>query len=167
MDKKLLIQFEVKKSEIIHKQTERMMGCIRTLSQMESKGYNSLLLYIDGYNDIPDELYEIPEVRIWMKKLFRIVPHFLYYIFQEEEDSYGRLLACITDVESAYQGEWLPTSSYNIRNVPRYTYKVNIKNEDYFRLEKAMRNHILESGNLDHFKSLDLFNKVLGIKEQN
>jgi len=45
--------------------------------------YNSLVLNIDGYNDVADELYSIPEVRNYMSGLHKRWPWFLFFFNAE------------------------------------------------------------------------------------
>lgn len=42
-----------------------------------------LLFGISGYDDDPRELYEIPEVRPWMKKLDEAFPYWFYFLNRE------------------------------------------------------------------------------------
>ncbi len=46
---------------------------------------------VDGYNDDDRELFEIPEVKTYFRKLDKIAPHFLFFIASEENGAYVRL----------------------------------------------------------------------------
>ncbi|KJD43294.1 hypothetical protein [Paenibacillus terrae] len=78
----------------------------RSLNFLQEQGAHSfgkIITMFDGYNDIKDEIYEINEVRTWVKELFQLYPHFLYFI-NYSFDSHITLLSSVSDVEISYTG---------------------------------------------------------------
>ena len=57
----------------------------------------SLIIQVDGYEDDPRELFEIPEVRAFFRGLVQAWPHFLWFAHRGV-GSVGLLLALLCDV---------------------------------------------------------------------
>jgi len=51
-----------------------------------------------GYDNTPQEIYEIKSIRKFTEKLFRKYPYILYFICNFESNA-GLLLACIADIK--------------------------------------------------------------------
>ncbi|MGF2716489.1 hypothetical protein ACQUY5_30475 [Bacillus cereus] len=91
---------------IIHVQREevegavysRIMKHIRTIDKRGSRGYASLIITFNGYDDIPDSVFEIMDIRKYVQGLFSRVPHLLFYMANMPEVRENMLL-CICDFE--------------------------------------------------------------------
>ncbi|PGF05262.1 hypothetical protein [Bacillus toyonensis] len=91
---------------IIHVQREevegaiysRIMKHIRNIDKRESRGYASLIITFNGYDDIPDSVFEIMDIRKYVQGLFSRVPHLLFYMANMPEVRENMLL-CICDFQ--------------------------------------------------------------------
>ncbi|MFS0557489.1 hypothetical protein [Brevibacillus sp. 179-C9.3 HS] len=101
-DHEILI-FQLEKGEVTHQKFERLLSFIADLDKRQDKGFGSLMLAIDGWDHVPEELYEIPQVRKFMVKLIRMIPHLLFYLNPVNQMPY-QLLASLSDVQKFYHG---------------------------------------------------------------
>ncbi|MCM3130241.1 hypothetical protein SAMN05518848_112132 [Paenibacillus sp. PDC88] len=67
---------------------------------------------VESYDDTVEEVYEIREVRDWVYSIFRLFPHFIYFISMEF-DSHLTVLACLGDVETIRLGSYPLTPNEN------------------------------------------------------
>lgn len=72
--------FQLSKQEVVNLQFDRLLKEIQSVESGPTKGFSSIALTIDGYNDEVEELYEIQHVRRFFNRLIKKVPHFLYYV---------------------------------------------------------------------------------------
>jgi hypothetical protein len=103
MDKQLYM-YQVDKTEVIHKDFSGILKLLRFLDANKESTYQSLYLGFSGYDDIPDELFEIKAVRAWVQALVRKVPYLLYFI-NFEINSHVHVIGCLGDVDSILVGE--------------------------------------------------------------
>lgn len=64
----------------------------------------SLVLSVDGYDDDPREIYEIPEIRSFFSQLNDQWPYWLWFL-EHEHGSSITFLSLLCDVESAVPGQ--------------------------------------------------------------
>lgn len=60
--------------------------------------FDSLVLLVDGYNDHPDEIYAIPEIRSFFKELHRRWPWWAFFLSNENASmavAYFCLIDCV------------------------------------------------------------------------
>ncbi|HLI46792.1 MAG TPA: hypothetical protein VKU94_06325, partial [Geobacterales bacterium] len=81
------------------------------LDKKGSKAFGHTMILFDGYNDTATELYEIPQVRKFVKELFERYPHVLNYINFDLEGQ-NVLLMSLLDVEVFFKGEMLTFDEY-------------------------------------------------------
>ena len=62
--------------------------------------YDSLVLLVDGYNDHPDEIYAIPEIRSYGKELHRRWPWWAFFLSNENASMAVAYLCLIDCVDS-------------------------------------------------------------------
>jgi hypothetical protein len=55
---------------------------------------NNIVFQIDGYNDDPREIYEIPEIKAFYKKVFEKYPYMLYFLSNINSND-AWVLACL------------------------------------------------------------------------
>ncbi|MEH7266335.1 hypothetical protein V7132_26335, partial [Priestia megaterium] len=58
---------------------------IKTLNQRSDKGYQSLMLSVDGFKGNSRELYELEEFRRYVNLLINQVPQILFYIHDKNK----------------------------------------------------------------------------------
>lgn len=91
-----LINYEITKEEILSQNFEGIDDLMNTANQVGKGLYDSIFLMCGGYDDVADELYEIPEVKAYVKMMFKKYPHILYYI-SRRLDGDQWLLTCLSD----------------------------------------------------------------------
>ncbi|MBY0211159.1 hypothetical protein [Priestia aryabhattai] len=77
--------FELKKDEIRYLKFDRFLKVIKALNQRSDKGYQSLMLSVDGFKGTSRELYEIEEFRRYVNLLINQVPQILFYIHDKNK----------------------------------------------------------------------------------
>jgi hypothetical protein len=103
------------------------------------------MILFDGYNDTAKELYEVPQIRKYVKELFKRYPHVLNYVNFDLEGE-RHLLASLLDVEAMYKGERLTFAQHNKKYgmgtpMPRYQMKLHMDKETMRTLMTAMFVH--------------------------
>lgn len=76
---------ELRKDEIRYLKFDRFLKVIKTLNQRSDKGYQSLMLSVDGFKGNSRELYEIEELRRYVNLLINQVPQILFYIHDKNK----------------------------------------------------------------------------------
>jgi hypothetical protein len=105
MSKELMI-YRVEKEEILGLDYSRISDFFGELVKLKKKAMGNAVILVHGYDDIPDELYSIPEVREWAKGLIDKYPHLFYYMNFDLEGHIW-LLMSITDYVSVTTEEKL------------------------------------------------------------
>jgi hypothetical protein len=144
-DKSLFFYSVDKKEELFKMNFEGIDMFFDTLDKMGKKAFGNAMVLFDGYNDTAKELFEIPQVRKYVKELFKRYPHLLNYINFDLEGHHS-LLACLLDIQVAYKGERLTfdqhISRYGIETpLPRHNIYMSIPNELLVELTVAMFHH--------------------------
>lgn len=76
---------ELKKDEIRYLKFGQFLKVIKALNQRSDKGYQSLMLSVDGFKGTSRELYEIEEFRRYVNLLINQVPQILFYIHDKNK----------------------------------------------------------------------------------
>ncbi|MEC2463862.1 hypothetical protein P9X10_02945 [Bacillus cereus] len=118
------ILIHVQREEVEGAIYSRIMRHIRTLDKRENRGYASLVITFNGYDDIPDSVFEIMDIRKYVKGLFSRVPHLLFYMADMPEVRENMLL-CISDFEKLGSSEHIP-----------YEQLLELALEDYDKIPK-------------------------------
>ena len=61
---------------------------------------NSVALMIDGYNHDPREIYAIPEVRAFYKRLWEVWPYWLYFCNLDSENLMMMVMCCLESLDA-------------------------------------------------------------------
>jgi len=78
-----LFAYNVTDIEILDEDISQAVNFIQRMStskEIAQKAHNKLDVFISGYNSDPRELYEIREVRIWIRHLVEMCPNILYFL---------------------------------------------------------------------------------------
>jgi hypothetical protein len=88
---------KISKEEVLGRDFNRLFGLIEENEKNPiRKGFASVSLNIDGWDGISNPNYEIEEIRQFFLNLFRVMPHFLYYISPMKEAP-KTIIACLSD----------------------------------------------------------------------
>ncbi|MEK1829976.1 hypothetical protein AAAC51_15490 [Priestia megaterium] len=85
MEKGEIEFLELRKDEIRYLKFDRFLKVIKALNQRSDKGYQSLMLSVDGFKGNSRELYEIEEFRRYVNLLINQVPQILFYIHDKNK----------------------------------------------------------------------------------
>jgi hypothetical protein len=142
LGKKFFFYSVDKQEELFKMNFEGLDMFFHTLDSLGKDGIGHAMIMIDGYNDTATELYEIPQVRKFIKELFNRYPHVLNYInFDLEGQKY--MLACLFDVEMVSRGERLTFDQHAkkygpLTPMPRYDMRLKIDKEKMAEIMLAM-----------------------------
>ena len=103
-----LIVFNVSKKDIETLNMSNIETLLETLYKQGKKACGNLVITFSGYDDIPDEVYEIPEIRKWSAKFIELHPEVFYFLnhFLEADQI---ILTTLCDLTAIHVGE--PTKS--------------------------------------------------------
>lgn len=114
---------------------------------MGKSARQKILPMFSGYDHIPDEVYEIKEIRQWVGMVFEKLPYLLYYISTEDQLD-QLLLACILDVETIFVGEKLSPDQLifeqGVRrpeDLPKVPLKITIPTDRFKKMYKSISSH--------------------------
>lgn len=93
----------VTKLEVQKKDYMGIAKLFKVFKELKTEARGKLMLQFAGYEDTPDEIYEIKEIRDYVMGMFQRWPEMFYYITQNDIN-YKIILACIVDVEIVVQG---------------------------------------------------------------
>lgn len=92
-----LYALAIPKEHVLTSNFTMLHTIVKKVKDEPNAGYDSMLISFDDYNDTPDEIYEITEIRAWVKRAFKSYPHLLYFITNMEQNR-GMLIACVSDI---------------------------------------------------------------------
>lgn len=104
MDFNSLIVFQVEKEDISTLSLERAEKTLSTLKETGKPARGALAIMFSGYDDIPDEVFEIPAIREWSAKFVDRNPE-VFYFLNRELQSDQMILTTLCDVSSFHVGE--------------------------------------------------------------
>ena len=93
-----LIIHSVNKSEVIHKDTNALNQILKSLRKDLIKSYCKTMIIFDGYDNDQREIYEIREIRDYVRKLFD-ENNDLFYFITKMGSLNKVILACISDFQ--------------------------------------------------------------------
>jgi hypothetical protein len=98
-----LIALQISHHEVVTLNHKRAISFLDELAQMKGAAKSRVHLIFDGFDDVPEEIYEIEPIRTWMRTFADLVPHFLYFIGDQLGDNHVVLLASICTVRPRFQ----------------------------------------------------------------
>ena len=97
LDAYSLCMIGISKDEILTRDFRRIDEFMKLLHECKIESCQKVMITFMGYDNTPQEIYEIKPIRLFVEKLFRKYPYILYFITNFESNS-GLLLACIADI---------------------------------------------------------------------
>ncbi len=88
----------VNKSEVINKDTDALNQILKSLREDLIKSYCKIMITFDGYDNDKREIYEIQEIRDYVRKLFD-ENNDLFYFVTRMGSLNKVILACISDFQ--------------------------------------------------------------------
>lgn len=132
----IITEHEVERNDFTN-----IMKTLKVFMNAGKKGKDSLCISFYGYEDNPCEVYEILEIRNYVKLLFKKCPS-LFYFLSGMDYTRNNIFLCLCDLQSIKR-----TSSINVQAIPSeslireiidgvldYGEKVNDSNEELSKL---------------------------------
>lgn len=91
------IMVSISKEEVVSLNLNRVSYLFNIMKELKTNAYRKLIITFDGFDDTPEEVYEIQSIRKYMFRLFFNYPYMFYYISTFDLNM-KILLACIGDV---------------------------------------------------------------------
>lgn len=142
-----VVSLTVTRAAIEQKSTSGIERYFHQLTKNGPAAYQSVLFIFDGYDDTTEQVYEIKEIRDWVYSLFRLFPHFLYFI-NTRIDTHITLLACLGDVETLLVGNApLTPNQYDelgvdmVAYAPRHLYNITIDDDFFMAMDFALQKY--------------------------
>lgn len=87
-------------------------------SELKDK-FDSLILQVDGYNDHPEEIYCIPEVRVYFQELHKRWPWWAYFLNNSEMATMAITYLCLLKSIESYKRDSNPqcAAAFNPREL--------------------------------------------------
>jgi len=111
LDPKSLCMVGISKDEILTRDFRRLDEFIKLLHECKTSSRQKVMITFMGYDETPQEIYEIKPIRLFVEKLFRKYPYILYFITNFESNA-GLLLACIADIRMQVSVDKKPFTAY-------------------------------------------------------
>lgn len=144
--REVFILMPIEREEIENRDVSRVEDFLKTCAKIGKPIRQKCGLSVSGYDDIPDELFEIEDVRKFVEKLFRRNPHLLYYM--DVTIGYDEwLISSWADRVTAIRGdEHLGRNVYQVleeygTNPPQFEVHCAFNNEKFVNMLDALRKH--------------------------
>lgn len=92
-----LILYEIQKDEVEKSDYSRITQLFNELNKAKIKGRSKIVISF-AYNDDTRELYEIPEVVKYIKDIFKIFPHLVYFLLPNQQTLLS-FIFCLIDAK--------------------------------------------------------------------
>lgn len=131
-----------------------------------NKGFASINLAIAGYDDVPDPIYEIMEIRAFYHRLYKKVPYFLFYVSPINKIPYY-ILCCLADIDvKARSGAWkspiqLAKETGSMEAIGETTVEVRLDGEIGYSIIEAIQAHAEKIGFVDDHVELPIMYKII------
>jgi hypothetical protein len=113
------------------KEVNQMMDVFRKKGLRSFKG--RVVLEVDGYEDDPREIFEIPEIKAFYRRVFQKYPHLIYFL-SPVNGSDAWILACLCDTYQTIKAAGAENVTLKMR------FDSDTFNDLQMKTEKFMRN---------------------------
>lgn len=101
------IAVQLHRSDITQKNFSTLDIFMKKIEKRPKDFFQKLIFHVGGYDFVPDELYEIEEVRWYIQQVFQRYPHLLYFVNPANE-SWKWLILCLSDeMQIYYEGDYI------------------------------------------------------------
>jgi len=133
------------------------------LQQCGVNAKQKVILLFGGYDNIPDEIYEIIAIRKWMAKVIEKFSFLFYYLSPFDNHS-GIIASCIADVTKVSFGPRLIICEYvKLGYTPPNLPKVNLAIKMPVGLQEKIQKGTIEYGKLIGEKQINIMNLLNSI----
>lgn len=137
--------YHVSRDEVENKKIKGFRKIVKSLDEELGGGFGKLIVTFSGYDEDAREIWEIPEIRKFVTRMFKECPHLLF-LTNFEMNAHEILLPCYADIEFMYHGErrsindWL-RAGINPNTLPEMDIIVFISNEKLEYLIKKVKEY--------------------------
>ncbi len=147
---------QIEKDEIESLSFKKVLKLIKKLDKKSNKGFGGMMLAINGYDDIPEELYEIDETRKYLQKLVKKIPHILFYLSPINRMP-TQVITALSDFEKYYRGP-LSIEAYK---KGEHTVKVMLSQENKDLMTNSIKRHVEKVKFEDKYEDLSNIYKFI------
>ena len=104
-----LLVYSVSKREVMNKDYKRIISSLDILKKAGKESKRKLCLSFDGYDNDKREIYEIPEIREFVKYIYDNYKY-LFYFLTLIDNNRNVIYACINDLEVIHRND-----EYNVK----------------------------------------------------
>lgn len=96
--------YDVTQKELQNQDLDEIICYMELLIEKKRRAFQKAAISFQGYDDVTTEVYEVPEVRQFIQKLFEKYPYLFYFM---NPDSYAPkyLMLCLVDFFAYFNGE--------------------------------------------------------------
>lgn len=165
MDGKDVSIFQLSIGEVVNLRFDRLLKEMKSVDDGPTKGFSSIGMTIDGYNDVTEELYEIDKVRRYFSRLVKKVPHLLYYMNPLTRMPM-QIIGSLSDFVKVAHGEVIAPSVVlkrdgNLDNVGEHTAEFRLPADIGYMMIDAIQDHAKKVGFEDADKELPVLLKLI------
>lgn len=106
-----IIVVNITKADVVNGNMFYIENIIAKLKECSGNAKQKVLLLFSGYDDTPEEIYEITAIRNWVRKVVDKHPYFFYFITPFDNNA-GIIAACLGDVCRVKFGPAMSLSEY-------------------------------------------------------
>jgi hypothetical protein len=125
--------------EFIEKKDYKPLYDIFKRFDREAKKYrNSCYITFGGYDELLDEIHEIPEAREYIQGMVDRFPYLFYYL-NFDFDNHAHILGSLGDVQSYFTGELKPITDYGLyEDLPTTQVHLTISNKLFKKITNSL-----------------------------
>jgi hypothetical protein len=108
-----IIFLSIEREETERLDISRVVTVVNALVKAGKEARGRLVITFSGYDDIPDEVFEIPEIRKYVEKVYDRFPYIFYYLNQVVEGHVHFVLS-LPQVSSVHRKLEKPHNEYGM-----------------------------------------------------
>lgn len=142
----------VSRQEVETKNISRLVKSLKALDEI-GNACGTVCFSFDGYNHDVREIFEIMEIRQWVKIAFHKIPHLLYYCERNMQEGINNMLTLLLEGSHIQKGEKVNAYEAVARGLHKQESILSIltlNNKKWSNMAKEIRKHALK-----HNTSLD------------
>lgn len=142
----VLFLMPIQREEIENMDLRRVEDFFKVLAKIGEPVKQRCGLSVSGYDDTPDELFEIKEVHKFVQKLFRRIPHLMYYINTEVGYDEWLMSSWADVVDTVRTGDQIGLNVYEVlekygTDAPRFKAVLTFDEDKFDTMLQGLRKH--------------------------
>lgn len=111
-----------------------VLATLKELDKREANGedvFRSLSIVFRGFDDVAEELWEMPKVREWAHKLINTVPHLFYYTDNDASETEQNIILCTNKFQYIVEADRMGEG--------RHLLQISVHEESYKAMVEELR----------------------------